>query len=278
MSRRRAVVGLSVLCALVFSAFAVSSASAATTAGECTSATGNTKDFKDAHCDESVTAGTGAFGHILFAAGTTTNVTATNDTTGTTDPFVLEGKVAGVVIKISCASVSATGTVTNNAGGTVSFGNATTSFTNCTQKAPVACEGKAVTVKTTTSVQTDPMNLKLSSTEKEGPTGEKLKFHEENAAGTEMGLKFSPLPEKPFTEITVSCPTATTAPVKGFTYATPRRAGGSLQSTSGSGATVEFTKSSSIAGLTFAGGPATLEGVLTFRKTGGNPLVLTTTT
>jgi hypothetical protein len=271
------------LCALCFSAFAASGASAATTAGECTTAA-TVKDFSDAHCDNSVASGT--FGHILFANGVETAVTATNAETAPNEkgegtkastPFKLEGKIAGITIVISCTTVSATGTVKNNAGGTVTFGNATTNFTGCTQEAPEACKGKPVTVAKTTSAQTDPMNLKISTTKKIGPTGEEITFHEENAAGTEMGLKFAPtVAGGNFTEITVECPTKVTAPVKGFTYATPGRANGSLASTSGSGATAVFTKSSSIGGLTFAGNPATLEGKLTFRKSGGNPLILTT--
>jgi len=253
-------------------ALSVASASAApTTAGECVSG-GGKKDFSDAHCDNAVTAGTGSFGHVLFSNGVKTNVTATNDLTGTASVFKLEGKLAGVVTVIECKKASAKGTVTNEAGGKATFGNAETEFTECTQSAPEACAGKAATVKKTTSAQTGPHNLRISTTKKVGPTGEEITFHEENAAGTEMGMKFVPTGEN-FTEISVTCPIVTTVPVKGFTYATPGRGGAATSS----GATAVFTKSSSIGGLVFAGNPATLEGTLTFRKEGGNPLTLTTT-
>jgi hypothetical protein len=291
MNRRKAIVWLSILSALCVAAVGASGASAATTVGECTTAAGTAKDFSDAHCDKGVTAGTGTFGHILFAnGGTAIPVTATNantaaETTAST-PATLEGKISGIPIAVKCTIVEATGTVTNNAGGTVTFGNATTTFRGplgpngefCEQEVPEKCAGHSVTVAKTTSAQTDPMNLKISSTTKTGPTGEVITFHEENAAGTEMGLKFAPtVAGGNFTEVTVDCPVATTAPVKGFTYATPGRVNGSLASTSGSGATVVFSKSSSIGGLLFAGLPATLTGALTFKRTSnGNALISTT--
>ncbi len=58
-------------------------------------------------------------------------------------------------------------------------------------------------------------------------------------------------------------------------YATPGRGGN--QTTSSSGATEEFTKSTTIGGLSISGNTATLEGTLTFRVKGGEPLIFTTT-
>ena len=84
MIGRRATVGLSLLCALAFCAFAAQSASAAkavnTTAFTCVE--GATKDFSDAHCDTKVTAGTGQYGHVVIPQGTTTEVVGENTTTG----------------------------------------------------------------------------------------------------------------------------------------------------------------------------------------------------
>ena len=280
MNRGKAIVWLSILTALCVGAFAAQGASAATTVGECTSSA-STKDFSDAHCDNGLTPG-GTFGHILFANGLETKVTATNantaEETKASTPLTLEAKLAGVVFAITCGKVEATGTVKNNAGGTVTFGNATTNVTECEQKGPPECVGHPVTVARITSVQTEPMNLKISSTKKVGPTGEEITFHEENATvpGTEMGLKFAPPANQNLTQITVSCPFATTFPMKGFTYATSARANGSKASTSGSGATIVFSKSSSIGGLILFGRPATLTGALTFKATSGNALISTT--
>jgi len=285
MIGRKAIVGLSLLCALCFCAFGAASASAkGTTAGECTTAA-PTKDFSDAHCDTPKAGGT--TGHILFANGlaNTVNVTAANDLTGTASPFFLEGKVAGIVVKVECTTVAATGTVTNTENAetkamTIDFGNAETKFTGCTV---LTQEGKCtVTVAATKSVQTDPMNLKKEGAEKTGPTEEKVKVVEEAAGSTDMGLKFAPVGAGNFTELTFAgeaCPAAIKGakPVKGFAYATGGRANSNLEGTTSSGATAIFSKASTLGGLTFAGNPASLEGTLTFRKSGGNPLIITTT-
>jgi hypothetical protein len=263
------------LCALVFCAFSSASASAAgTTAGECSNKA-TTKDFTDADC---LTSGTGEFGHILFKAAETVNVTAKNTT-----PFVLEGKVAGVPVKIECKKVSGTGTITNHDNGTepmtVTFGNSTTSFTECAVLAPVnKC---SVVVGTTTAAESDPMTLGLGE-EITGPTGELVKVYQEGK-GTEMGLKFSSVGTNNFTTLTFSslagqtCPEAFTKapiPVKGSAIAIGGRGGGATSS----GATAVFTKASTLGGLTTGGQPSTLEGTLTFNKKEGNPLIITTTT
>jgi hypothetical protein len=287
MTRRRAVVGLAVLCALCISAFSAASASAkGTTAVEC-SKSATTKDFEDEHCDKGVTSG-GVWGHIAFPNGTAVNVTAVNDLTGTASNFKLMGKIAAVAIEIECTKVSAKGTVTNKeAAGAMSitFGNSSTSFSGCKLLAPASGVGKCkVEVATTNAKETDPMNLGLGE-EKVEPTaaGAKVKVLEEGK-GTEMGLKFAPITEtEPFTTITISnetgqeCPAALKGafPVKGFAYAVGGR--GSTEATTSTGATAVFTKASTLGGLTFAGNPATLEGTLTFRKEGGNPLSITTT-
>lgn len=280
MNRRRALVGLSVLCALALSAFTASAASATapTTAGECVSG-GGKKDFSDAHCDNAVAENKGTFGHVLFANGTPVEVTATNDLTGTASNVTLEGKIAGVVTNVKCTTGSGTGTVTNGAGGTVTFGTSTTSFSGCTvEEKPAACKGTPVAVASTVANETGPTDLKISTATKTGPTGEAVTFHEENTtSGKEMGLKFEPTTSGGnFTTLTfeASCGIGTTpVPVKGFAYATPGR-GGSATST---GATAIFSKSSTIGGLTAGGNPAYFEATFTFRKKGGNPLIITTT-
>lgn len=279
MTRHKTVVGLAVLCALCLSAFAASSASAkGTTAGECSS-TATVKDFEDAHCDKSKTGGT--FGHTLFPLNTATSVTAVNDLTGTSSPFILAGKIAGIVVHIQCNTVSGTGTVTNKEEGGVmklAFGESTTSFSNCSITTPESALKCTVTVAETKATETDPMNLKKGATTTD-VTGNSLPEPVEEG-GTEMGLKFSAPAGGKFTTITLAgaeCPEAFKGafPVTGSAIATGGR--GSTEAVTSSGATGIFTKASTIKFLKFAGNPATLEGTLTFRKSGGNPLIITTT-
>jgi hypothetical protein len=275
MNRRKAIAGLAVVCALCFSAFAASGASAAgTTAGECTS-TASVKDFEDAHCDRAVSSG-GTFGHTLFKENEVVHVTATNDLTGTTEPAVLEGVLAGVVAKVTCGTVSATGTVTNKGPATAmtaEFGTSTTKFTNCTVNQPTKCEGQTAIVGTTTANVTDPTTLGLG--EEKTQTEKSLRVYQEGK-GTEMGLKFTPLTGQNLTTLMLpsSCGLGTTPfPIKGFFYALPGRGGSATLS----GATAKITVVSSLGGLTLGGNPVSLTASLTFRKEGGNPLILTTT-
>lgn len=111
MIGRKTVLGLSLLSALALCAFMAQGASAAwetakhTTIFTCVE--GGTKDFKDAHCKESVTAGTGKFGHVEIAAGKPTKVTVSNETTaGAREPAVLTGSLFGATVKVTCQKVA----------------------------------------------------------------------------------------------------------------------------------------------------------------------------
>jgi hypothetical protein len=276
MAHPKAIVGLSLLCVMAVSALVAPSAPAAfTTAGECVKG-GGAKDYKDAHCTEPVTEGTGSYGHVLFANGVKKDVTITNVGTGLTYFFRLEGKLIGVPIVIDCKGALGTTTVTNEAGGKLTYGNAELQLSKCEMNAPAACSGKPVAIPKIVATLTGVHNLKISTATKENPTGEKLTFHEENAAATGMGLKFAPAAGGTFAEISLTCPLEAKIPLKGFAYATPHLPTGGSGNTSG--ATATFTEGSSIAGLTFGGGAATLEGVLTFyEESDGTPLIVTTT-
>jgi hypothetical protein len=238
---------------------------------------GGAKDFSDAHCDKAVTPGTGAFGHVLFAENAVTNLTATNNLTGeATEPAVLEYVLGGVVTEIKCTTVSTTGTVTNKGPSTamkVEFGESSTSFTGCTTQKPAVCAGTAATVATTKALTTAPTTLGLGG--KKTQTGEEVQVLEEGK-GTEKGLKFMPPTGKNFTEVTLSsaCGLGTTPfPIKGFFYSLGGRGGNATSS----GATEKLTRASSLGGLTTGGNPASLTASLTFRRSGGNPLTITTT-
>jgi hypothetical protein len=120
MKGRRAVLGLSLLPALVFCVFAAQSASAApaknTTAFTCVQ-NGGLKDFLDQHCDNKVGPGLGPFGHLPIALNQTTEITVTNAKTQnetleaapTTFKFIFEGKP----VEVSCKTVHGVGTLHN---------------------------------------------------------------------------------------------------------------------------------------------------------------------
>jgi hypothetical protein len=278
MNRRKAAIGVSVVCALCLSAFLVPGASAAgTTAAECSSLA-EVKDFADAHCDREV-GPEGAFGHIAFPNNKAIEVTAVNDLTGVASPFVLSGKLAGLVVHIQCETVAAAGAVTNEAPGgamKLAFGAANANFENCRMTTPFPCEAA---VGPSRAVVSDPMNLKRGATTTD-ITGNQLPEPVEEGGGTEMGLKFTAPAAMPLAVVMLfgpECPQALIGafPVAGSAIATGGR--GSVAAVSSSGATGIFTKASTIKFLKFAGNPATLEGTLTFRKRGENPLTITTT-
>jgi hypothetical protein len=88
MTGRRAVVGLSLLCALVFCAFAAPNAMAVqgTTAYTCKpepSPGAGTKGFEDEHCTKGVTGTSAKWVHEEIKPDTKTEVTATNNETTT---------------------------------------------------------------------------------------------------------------------------------------------------------------------------------------------------
>jgi hypothetical protein len=163
IGRRAAVIGLVLLSALLFAAFAAQSASAQkegvkevkksenTTAFTCVKGEG-TLDFNDAHCDEKVVKG--EFGHVAITKGVSTKLEITNEKTknsesGKTDlstPATLKGTLAGTEIHIACKKVKSVeensfieNTETNGKH-TVS-GTVEVQFSECETKKPAApCE------------------------------------------------------------------------------------------------------------------------------------------
>jgi hypothetical protein len=109
MTARKNIVGLCMLCALVFSAFAAQGASAATkgtTAFTCVSGAGT---LRGQHC---LTTGTASatFGHVAIAENTTTELEVTNEKTfeetTTARPTILKGTIAGVALTLTAKKVS----------------------------------------------------------------------------------------------------------------------------------------------------------------------------
>lgn len=112
MTGRRAVVGLSLLCALLVSAFAAPDASAlrGTTAYTCRPEPvpdETTIGFLDEHCDEAMLGETVKWVHQEIKPETTTKVTATNNETGGKNSAPgLRFTAAGEVVEILAAGFS----------------------------------------------------------------------------------------------------------------------------------------------------------------------------
>jgi hypothetical protein len=158
MFARKAVVGLALLCALLFSAVAAQSASAikGTTAFTCAPQK-EKAPFKDAHCKEAVVSSPG-FKHDAIAQDLTTFFHATNNKTknNTTEhtPAILKGKIAGIAVTISCTKVFAHGTLTNkleveppNEKEHYVHGHLTVHYTECKVTGPAGCKIPGETIE-----------------------------------------------------------------------------------------------------------------------------------
>jgi len=114
MNGRRAVVGLCMLCALLVSAFAAQSASAApsTTAVTCKEGPGDTVEttFADAHCK---TGPSGSFGHYKINENTTTTLTGRAGS----EFSKLKATLGGVATTLTSTSLSGTGSMENKLSG-----------------------------------------------------------------------------------------------------------------------------------------------------------------
>ena len=240
MTLRKSVLGLAMVCALFFSAFAAANASAAGTT-QFTCVKGATPlNFHDADCSEKT--GTLEYGHV--SVGTEATPTTATSTTSQ----VLTGTLAGVKVKITCTTLSGTGTATNFAGPPMDVKGTgiVLKYTGCTVTEPAgkSCviPGGTITTNTLTSTTS------LTSSPK--------------------GVVFSPPASGEFVKIKIEkCTVAALNgefPVKGTETAIPR--GAFLDTTSTSGT------------LTFGGNPATLVGSSTLKNTTSEtPLALTET-
>jgi hypothetical protein len=285
MIGRKAVIGLSLFCALLFSAFAVQSASAATTgttAFTCVKVVkAGTGDFKDAHCDEtSSPLGTGEFVHEPLASNPT-EVEATNEKTAkettASAPAIFKGEAALSKVEISCTTVKATESIKNstevvgeNTKHTITIDNGaggdfTTTYSGCTVLKP-----------STKCTVTDPITKKAGTVNVKS-TG--MSSETVGAGKNEMGVVFSPEPGKPFAELLfegVECALATGKgfPVEGTAVAT----GTPVNTAASAGATVVFTAAMTKETLSFGGKPAEFSSTVTPKMVGGNPISATTPT
>jgi len=278
MIGRRAVIGLSLLCALLFSAVVAQGASAATggqTAVTCVPVEANKGDFKDAHCDEFAGTNKGSFAHKALTANPTPEVEGTNagtkNATTESTPAILRGEAALSKVEITCTGVNSVQTLENklvgehheavgsgpNAGGGFNI-----VYTGCTvQKPSIKCTivGGTITAKATAA------------------TSETI-----GAGKNEMGVVFSPEviggTTQPFVEITFGG--GAECALNGLTFPVQGSAAGvgtPVNTANHSGATLNFTEARTKETLKFAGKPAGLTSVVTVKMKGGNPITTTTT-
>lgn len=248
--KRRAIFGLCMLCAFAISAVAAQGAFAAgQTAFTCGAGLGE-KDFKDAHCKEHVTAGTGSFGHQAIPVGTVTKITGSNILTGTERATTkLKSVQAGVELELQSSELEGSGTMENVEEGGEMFarGEGTILYKKVVVTEP---EGQGCVVKTG-EVKTN--SLKAST---KGLTNE---------------LKFTPAAGETaaFAEFTIEG-----CSIKALNHLYTAKGSVKGQTV---GATTNFTHANTTAQktLTLSGQLAGIEGTLTIKGENGNGLALT---
>jgi hypothetical protein len=285
MIGRRATVGLSLLCALMFCAIAVQSASAQvgtkstnTTAVTCVKGAGNS-DFSDAHCDKKVPNGTGEYGHLAIANGKTTQIEVTNEKTknSTTEATtsVLKGTVFKVTTEITCKVATTAGApkaswienVESEGKHTVK-GTVNILFKTCTVVKPAKC------------TIAEPIETVANFVGVEGlkPGGNEMgvEFSGENAKGNFASLTFGNDAECSLKNQNFE--------VSGTATAT---SGSGSQTNKNSGATSVYipnkesapVEAEEMQTLQIGGKPAYFTGTFTTKMSGGeDPIALTTTT
>jgi hypothetical protein len=263
MIGRKTVIGLSLLCALVFSAFAASSAMAVngTTAFTCVEKSELGAGFSDAHCKTAVPSGA-KFIHVEIKQDEETIFHATNAKTNSTttgaEPAILKGSPLGIETEISCSTVTSHGKITNRL--------------NATKEHRI--EGSVITIKYTGCKVTKPAGCVIP---KEEILVEGIKATTE---GQEMNVKYSPEVGTTFVTITFEKCTNPLAngkhEVKGTARAQPE------------GATLVFNHNTitNEKTLEFFGANTGLEGKITISQAEkteetaktGNPITTTTVT
>jgi hypothetical protein len=267
MNGHRAVAGLSLLSALLFCALAAQGASAAAHVSENTTAFtcvkgGGSVDFEDAHCDNSVGAGKGQYGHVEIKTGETTEFEVTNNATAnaTTEAasVILKSTLSGVLTETNCGTAAGTGWIENSSTGKdhkVS-GAMTLNVTKCTVVKPASCKVKEPIV----------WNVLFKGVD------------ELNGAEKNMGLEFAPSGAN-FTEITFE---GEKCALKGKTFGitgTAISTGGPASNKKEAGATWKFSPEKEMQKLLWGGQPDEFFATLTTKMAGGgNPISLTTTT
>ncbi len=283
MIGRRAVIGLSLLCALLVCAFAAQSASALvvtkssnTTGFTCVKVEDKTGDFEDAHCDKTHLSSAGDYEHKLIPLNTTFKGEATNEkvTNSTKDkePAILKGTIGLAKIEIECQKVknnvatSLGHNVEPEVGKHTVEGTGETEFSECNVKLLAKCIVK------------EPIVVKATAHGVEGMVGPK---GEANAMGGEL---VGAGEEETFASIEfknkggeVCSLNGKVFPVKGRVVGTNGPTTESAQNGKETGATVVYTPKFKMQTLKLGPNVAELS-LITTVKSGGNPISLTTTT
>ncbi len=279
MIGRRSVICLSLLSAILFSAFAAQSVSALvvtksknTTAFTCVF---NGKgEFADAHCDEK--GGLGSFAHVAISNGQTTTFAATNEkvtsSTVGSEPAVIKGTIGLAKVSIECSKVRTSliswiRNVEPAAGQHTLEGTVEPELSECNVKELNKC------------IVQDPILLKATIHGVEGMEGPK---GEKNAMGVEFvghGI------EETFGNILFTNKGAEACslngksfPMKGRVVATNGPTTESAQEGKGTGATLVFTPKFKMQTLKLGPNAATFETNVTASMFAGNPIALTTGT
>ncbi|MGD9735521.1 MAG: hypothetical protein AB7V58_07940 [Solirubrobacterales bacterium] len=238
MIGRKSVLGVAVLCALVFGAFAAANASAEQRAYSCSE---GGAQFTDAHC---LSAGSGPYGHVLLEGETAITGTNANTAEGTSAAAVskLLGALSGVVTELQCTGLSGTGQLTNAASSVSGTGVITYEGCSVTKPANKGCKvaGNKVVTETLNGTTVGQAANKLKFT----PSGET--FAKITIEGCSIGALNN------------------TFPVTGSLVA----------DTSGATTTTTHAGITSQGTLKFGGVKAGLEGALTI-KAGGDGVALT---
>jgi hypothetical protein len=273
MIRGGAIVGLSLLSALLLSAFAAQSASAAaatnTTAVTCVEK--GSGGFSDAHCD--TTASPGNFGHEAIANGTKTTVDANNekvtDSTKKIELAVLKGKVEMLNATVECGNVRSDTVKTTVENSELLKkhmikGVAVIEYSVCTVVEPGKCK------------VTEPIIAEANFESVEGLKGPK---GEEKAMGLEfkgagMGETLATI------EFTgeLCLIKGAKAPLQGSLIGTSGPTTESAQNNKYSGATVVFNEKFEMEKLKLEGVAATLTSIVTPSMNNGKPIAATTVT
>ncbi len=263
MIGRRAVIGLSLLSALVFCAFAAQSASAAkavnTTMSTCVDVGAvKTGSFTDDHCDKRGETANEKFAHFSIPLNETTQISA-EDTANS----VLKSKIALTAVEITCVNLenNASESLAHNVeteGKHTLTGVVVTKFSFCVVNKPAKCTVKEAIVTQATFQGVEGLG----------------------ASGNEMGVEFKGSgEEETLAEITfqgASCALKEkTFKLKGSVIAT---SGSGSQTAGHSGATSVFTPEGGMQNLKIGAEKAEFFATAAQEMLIGNPIAATTTT
>jgi hypothetical protein len=269
MIGRRAIVGLSLLCALMFSAMAVQSAIAATksvrtTAFTCKKEATKKFRFSDEDCTKESATKEGQFEHVEIAKGTTTSLFVGQS--GASPKLI--GEAFGVKAEVECSFSNIEPTIHN-----VESGGAEKKHTVTGE---VFAEFKTFCSVTNLPNCKVEEPIKITVSEYEGVEGEVAK-----GGAKEMGVAIRPIGTTTFATLKFSskegkfCPLPAEAKVTGTVVATGV---GSGETPIYSGAKAVITRAMTEETLKFAGNPASFALESTVSQFVGNPIALTTVT